>query len=227
MIAHDPLHRSGRAELPHPAPTLGEDAKTLARIRMTDSSRRKPPYDKSTHTAPRQMVALASASQDRLPEARYCATERAQRRDIHGHSVVAKVPEKNRTQIGSLFLNRRVQASSQFLFQGSQLGLPSLPHRLSQYRKVSLPGFPAGVRKPQEVKRLRFAVPTLAPIRFRITPELDDARFVSVQRQSEPREPFTQFSMEPFRVVTMLKSHNEVVRKTNENHFSARLLLSP
>jgi len=29
MIAHDPLHRSGRAELPHPAPTLGEDAKTL------------------------------------------------------------------------------------------------------------------------------------------------------------------------------------------------------
>src|SRR6267143_1238817 len=26
MIAHDPLHRSGQAELPHPAPTLGEDA---------------------------------------------------------------------------------------------------------------------------------------------------------------------------------------------------------
>jgi hypothetical protein len=24
MIAHDPLHRSGRAELPHPAPTLGK-----------------------------------------------------------------------------------------------------------------------------------------------------------------------------------------------------------
>ena len=37
----------------------------------------------------------------------------------------------------------------------------------------------------------------------------------------------SQFSMEPFRVVTMLKSHNEVIRKTNENHFSARLLLSP
>jgi len=26
MIAHDPLLRSGRAELPHPAPTLGENA---------------------------------------------------------------------------------------------------------------------------------------------------------------------------------------------------------
>ena len=26
MIAHDPLHRSGRAALTHPAPTLGDDA---------------------------------------------------------------------------------------------------------------------------------------------------------------------------------------------------------
>ena len=34
MIAHDPLHRSGRAELPHPAPTLGEDAQAHERIRM-------------------------------------------------------------------------------------------------------------------------------------------------------------------------------------------------
>jgi hypothetical protein len=33
MIAHDPLHRSGRAELPHPAPTLGEDVQAHERIR--------------------------------------------------------------------------------------------------------------------------------------------------------------------------------------------------
>jgi len=26
MIAHNPLHRSGRAALPHPAPALGDDA---------------------------------------------------------------------------------------------------------------------------------------------------------------------------------------------------------
>src|SRR5438046_9716081 len=36
MIAHDLLHRSGRAELPHPAPTLGEDAQADKRIRMTN-----------------------------------------------------------------------------------------------------------------------------------------------------------------------------------------------
>ena len=43
MIAHDPLHRSGRAALPHPAPTLGDDAQAHEGIRMTDTSRRKPP----------------------------------------------------------------------------------------------------------------------------------------------------------------------------------------
>jgi len=34
VVTHGPLHRSGRAELPHPAPTLGTDAETLERIRM-------------------------------------------------------------------------------------------------------------------------------------------------------------------------------------------------
>ncbi len=35
MIAHDPLHRSGQVELPHPAPTSGDDAQAHERIRKT------------------------------------------------------------------------------------------------------------------------------------------------------------------------------------------------
>jgi len=31
MITHDPLHRSGPAEFPHPAPTLGENAQAHKR----------------------------------------------------------------------------------------------------------------------------------------------------------------------------------------------------
>ena len=52
MIAHDPLHRSGRATLPHPAPTLGDDAKTHERIRMADASRRKPANQESLGLVP-------------------------------------------------------------------------------------------------------------------------------------------------------------------------------
>ena len=41
MIAYDPLHRSGRAALPHPAPALGDDAEANKRIGMTDASGRQ------------------------------------------------------------------------------------------------------------------------------------------------------------------------------------------
>ena len=69
MIAHDPLHRSGRAELAHPAPTLGKDAQAHERIRMTNAGRREPAHHVAPHAAPGQMVscqrfvaALASGS---------------------------------------------------------------------------------------------------------------------------------------------------------------------
>lgn len=39
-IAGHPLHRSGRAELPHPAPTLGDDAQAHEGIGVTDVNRR-------------------------------------------------------------------------------------------------------------------------------------------------------------------------------------------
>jgi hypothetical protein len=38
MIAHDPLHRAGRAALPHPAPTLGNNAQAHERIRVANLS---------------------------------------------------------------------------------------------------------------------------------------------------------------------------------------------
>jgi hypothetical protein len=50
MIAHDPLHRSGRAALPHPALALGRDGEAHARIGMTDTGRRKPAGGVATYS---------------------------------------------------------------------------------------------------------------------------------------------------------------------------------
>src|SRR5215472_16360934 len=88
MIAHNPLHRSGRAELPHPAPTLGKDAQAYERIRMTNARRREPTSDVAQHAAPRQVVTLAATAQDRPPQVSHRPTKRAQSRSVHGHSVV-------------------------------------------------------------------------------------------------------------------------------------------
>ena len=41
-LASRPPHGSGRAELPHPALALGDDAYSFPRIRLTDSGRREP-----------------------------------------------------------------------------------------------------------------------------------------------------------------------------------------
>jgi hypothetical protein len=80
MIAHDPLHRSGRAELPHPAPTLGEDAQAHERIRMTNPSRWKPSRNIAPHAVPRQVVTLAATSQYRPPQVTRRFAKSAQRR---------------------------------------------------------------------------------------------------------------------------------------------------
>jgi hypothetical protein len=42
MIAHDPLQGSGQAALPHPALALGQDARAVERIGMTDGRQRQP-----------------------------------------------------------------------------------------------------------------------------------------------------------------------------------------
>jgi len=57
MVAHDPLHRSGRAELPHPAPTLGENVQALIGIRVADVGARKPELEVAPVAPPGQAAA--------------------------------------------------------------------------------------------------------------------------------------------------------------------------
>ena len=52
MIADHPLHRSGRADLPHPAPASGDDAKSPQGIGMTDARRGQPAVDEPPHPVP-------------------------------------------------------------------------------------------------------------------------------------------------------------------------------
>jgi mannose-6-phosphate isomerase-like protein (cupin superfamily) len=93
------------------------------------------------------VVALAATAQDRTPQVTARLPKRTESRPIHSHPVIPEVAQQDRAQVSSLFPNGRVQASPQFLFQLLQLGLPPLPHRLSQNREGSLSGFPATMRE--------------------------------------------------------------------------------
>src|SRR5262250_278604 len=120
-----------------------------------------------------------------------------------------------------------MHASPQFLFQGPQLGLLPLAHRLSQDREVPLPGPSANVRETQEVERLRLAFATLAPILCRKAAKFDDSRLISMQLKAKARESLTQLRQEPLCFMPMLKSRHEVIGKANEDDLSARVPLSP
>ncbi len=194
---------------------------------MTDTCRRKPPSNETFHTVPRQVVALTASAQNCPPQIAHCHAKGSQCRAIHGHTVVVEVTQQDRAQISPLFRDGRVHALPQFDFQFPQLGLPPLPHRLPQHREPPLPRLCATVREAQEVEGLRFAVATVSPISFRIAAELDDPRFVGMQFQAELRESLAQFRQEPLCLMTMLKSHDEIIGKADDDHVAVRLLLPP
>src|ERR1700687_6224366 len=202
MIAHSPRHRSGRAVLPHPAPTSGDDVQTHKGIRMTDTCRRKPPSNKAFHTVPRQVVALTASAQDLPPHIAHCHAIGSQRRPIHGHTIVMEMSQQDRAQISPLFPDGRAHALPQYDFELPQLGLPPLPHRLPQNRNPAPPRLWAAMRKSEEVEGLWFAVATIAPISFRKAAELDDTRFVGMQFQPELCKPLPQFGQKPLSLVT-------------------------
>jgi hypothetical protein len=63
MIAHNPLHGSGRAELPHPALALGDDAHAAQGIGMTDSRHRQPAVEETPHAIPKDAAVLTASRQ--------------------------------------------------------------------------------------------------------------------------------------------------------------------
>src|SRR5271169_5321632 len=99
IISDHPLHRSGRAALPHPAPTSGDDAQAHEWIRVADTSGRKPGIEQRPHAGPRQVIALAAPTQHSPPYPTDRTTEGTDRRAIHRHAVVTHVSENNRAQV--------------------------------------------------------------------------------------------------------------------------------
>src|SRR5258705_1986739 len=91
-IASHPLHGSGRALLTHPAPALGDDAKSSQRIRVMNSRRRQPAVNQTVHPLPRKTRLLATPPQRAIPVASHVKAKRAQRLLVRMNPVVADEP---------------------------------------------------------------------------------------------------------------------------------------
>src|ERR1700686_4624377 len=84
MFAHNPLHGSGQAGLPHPALALGEDAQAAQGIGMTDARQRQPAGDEAPHAIPEDAAVLAAPRQRTVPEPPHLEPKKSQRRVVHG-----------------------------------------------------------------------------------------------------------------------------------------------
>src|ERR1700692_274499 len=141
-IRDHPLHRSGRAALPHPAPTLGNNAQAHKGIGMADVSGREPGVEQGLHPTPRQMIALTTMTQHRPPQATDRTSEGTDRWAVHRDAVIAHVTENDCLDV---FANRGdglVHATLEFGFPLLKLRLPPFAHRLAQHREAPLACLP-------------------------------------------------------------------------------------
>src|SRR5260370_11557744 len=186
VIAHDPLHGSGRADFPHPALTSGNDAHAAQWIRMIYACGRQPPVAQSSHSVPAEVAVLAPARERLVPEQAYPKSKRAQRGAVDRHSVITDVSTNDRPQPLAYFRDGVVHASSEFVFCLAQLRLHPLTNRLPQHRVVTVASrLPADMREAKEGERFRLPFSALFPCSGREPPELQKSRFVGMQFQAE------------------------------------------
>src|SRR3989449_2251603 len=171
MVAHNPLHGSGRAAFPHPALASGDDAKSPQGIGVADARGRQPAVDEPPHPVPENPAVLATPRESALPEPTHLEPEDAQRRTVHGHSVVADVSPDDRAQPCAHRRDGVMQASPELGFDLAQLRLQSFANRLPQHREASVaPLLPADVRSGRTMARTGLRMmPTFpsSPLRFR------------------------------------------------------------
>src|SRR5216683_2483665 len=116
MVAHHPLHGSGRAGFPHPALASSDDAKPPQRIGMTDAGRRQPTVSEPSHPVPEHATGLTSSRQRAMPEAAHLKPKHVQRVAVHGHAVVTDMSPDNRAQPRAYGRDGVVHASPEFGF---------------------------------------------------------------------------------------------------------------
>src|SRR3989442_15072160 len=162
MIAHNPLHGSQRAGLPHWALASGDNAKSPQGIGMSNARGRQPAPSEPPHPLPGDASGLATPPQRAAPEPPNLKTERDQRRAVHWHPVVLQMPVDDRAQPSAHLRDGSMQTSPQLGFPLPHLGFNPLPVGLLPTLDRPVRLFPPDVLEAKEVEGFR--LPLAAPL---------------------------------------------------------------
>src|SRR5437588_10727541 len=228
MITHNPLHGSGRADFPHPALALGDNAHAAQGIGMADGRQRQPASDEAPHTVPEDASVLATSRQRTMPERSHLEAKKSQRRVIHGHSVIPEMPTHHRLQPLALFGDGFVHAPPKLGFHLVQFRLQPFADRLPQYRVHSVaPLLHAYVRKAEKAECLGLPFSTPLAVLDRERTELQKSRLLGMQLQVELPHSLRKFHPELIGIRFHLKAKHDIVRKTHHDDISVRPLPTP
>src|SRR5205085_4178978 len=228
MITHNPLHGSGRADFPHPALALGDNAHAAQGIGMADGRQRQPASDEAPHTVPEDASVLATSRQRTMPEPSHLEAKKSQRRVIHGHSVIPEMPTHHRLQPLALFGDGFVHAPPKLGFHLVQFRLQPFADRLPQYRVHSVaPLLHAYVRKAEKAECLGLPFSTPLAVLDRERTELQKSRLLGMQLQVELPHSLRKFHPELIGIRFHLKAKHDIVRKTHHDDISVRPLPTP
>jgi hypothetical protein len=101
-----------------------------------------------------------------------------------------------------------MSAHPQLLLDALQLGYQTFASRPPPEGKVALPVFPAIMREPQEVERLRLPFSPPLSVSLGVSAELEQSRLVCIQFQSEFRQAFPKLFLESLSVLPVLEPHD-------------------
>src|SRR6266516_5199567 len=226
-ITNHPLHRSGRALLTHPAPALGDDAKSSQRIRVMKRRRWQPAVNQTAHPLPSQPRFLAASPKRMKPVTTDVVAKRIQRLQVRRHTVITVMSCDHRPQPLAHFRHRLMHPFTKFQFDCLQLSAFPPGYRATIDREHSASLLATDVREAQKVECLRLPLSTSFSIRGCIVAKLDYARFLGMQCQLELGEPLRQFLVKPLSVRLVLKTHDEVISPADDNHVALGFCLAP
>src|SRR5579885_360664 len=228
MVAHNPLHGSGRAGFPHPALASGDDAHAAQRKRMIETRQRQPAGHETPQALQGDAASLVTARKRSIPKPAHLKPEGRERGEVHGHAVVAKVPTDDRAQPLAHFRGGILHAPPKVSFHLLQLGLQPLAHRQPQHRKHSVASLPhADMREAEKVERLRFSLSASLPVADRKWTKLQQPRLLGMQFELELTESLLKLRPEPLGIRPDLKAQHDIVRESHDDHVAARSLPTP
>jgi hypothetical protein len=189
---------------------------------VQNPSFRKPVVDNVTKTAPRKFGALTSAPQGTEPMTRDLSPKGLDARKVARNSMIVHKAlhdcSKPLSQLGDALMT----SSHERLFYRLKLAAKPLRYCLAlDNEALPVSGCRTDMSKPKEIKSLGLTLTTLFPVCSSKAPELNQSRLVRVQTEAELAHTLCKLPEKPFRLLPVLKPHDEIIGVSHDNHVTS------